>query len=76
MQILWRELVVVMYYGLCVAEILRKCQSEGMEKNTPIFEETMRDLERLSIRRDTVGRWTEAIPETGWYQDKNGNLYQ
>jgi len=47
-----------------------------MEKNTPIFEETMRDLERLSIRRDTVGRWTEAVPEAGWYQDKNGNLYQ
>jgi hypothetical protein len=47
-----------------------------MEKNTPIFEETMRNLERLSIRRDTVGRWTEAVPEAGWYQDKNGNLYQ
>jgi hypothetical protein len=47
-----------------------------MEKNTPIFEETMRDLERLSIRRDTVGRWTEDVPEAGWYQDKNGNLYQ
>jgi hypothetical protein len=42
----------------------------------PIFEETMRNLDKLSIRRDTVGRWTEDVPETGWYQDKSGNLYQ
>jgi len=42
----------------------------------PIFEETMRGLERLKVRRDSVGRWTEDVPETGWYQDKSGNLYK
>jgi hypothetical protein len=41
----------------------------------PIFEETMRDLERLKVRRDSVGRWTEDVPEAGWYQDRDGTLY-
>jgi hypothetical protein len=42
----------------------------------PIFEETMRSLDRLSIRRDDLGRWTDGINKAGWYQDKSGNLYQ
>ena len=73
--ILKRELVAVMYYGLRLAEILRKCQGEAMRKDTPIFEQTVRDTERLRVGRDSVGRWTEDVPEAGWYQDADGTLY-
>jgi hypothetical protein len=46
-----------------------------MNKNIPIFEETMRKFEGLGLLRDERGRWIEAVPEAGWYQDRDGNLY-
>jgi len=46
-----------------------------MRKDTPIFEQTVRDTERLRVGRDSVGRWTEDVPEAGWYQDADGTLY-
>jgi len=41
----------------------------------PIFEETMKKFDNLSFLRDDKGRWTTEIPEAGWYQNKDGQLY-
>jgi hypothetical protein len=46
-----------------------------MSKDIPIFEETMKKFENLGFLRDEKGRWSEAVPEAGWYQDRDGNLY-
>lgn len=41
----------------------------------PVFEETMRQLGDLGIRRDSVGRWTHVEVAEGWYQSLGGTLY-
>ena len=42
----------------------------------PMFEESMKKFENLSFLRDDKGRWTTEIPETGWYQNKSGDLFK
>jgi hypothetical protein len=46
-----------------------------MNKDIPIFEETMKKFENLSFLRDDKGRWTAEVPEAGWYQNVGGQLY-
>ena len=41
----------------------------------PIFEETLRSMNKLNIRRDEIGRWTHVEVEQGWYQSLSGQLY-
>lgn len=41
----------------------------------PVFKETLEKYQNLSFLRDGYGRWTTENPETGWYQDREGKLY-
>lgn len=41
----------------------------------PVFEEMLKKHENLSIVRDGYGRWTTEVLEAGWYQDRQGRLY-
>lgn len=44
--------------------------------DVPVFEETVKAYEALQFLRDDKGRWTQLDIKAGWYQDKQGNLYQ
>lgn len=45
------------------------------EVNLPIFDELLAKYESLSFLRDDKGRWTPEIPEAGWYQNGEGQLF-
>lgn len=36
----------------------------------------LEDFQNLEFLRDDKGRWTQVVAKEGWYQDRNGNLYQ
>jgi hypothetical protein len=52
---------------------MREQKHRGVD--IPIFEETMKKFESLSFLRDEKGRWAAEVPEAGWYQNKDGQLY-
>lgn len=41
----------------------------------PVFEDTLKQYERLHFLRDKYGRWTEGDLKEGWYQNGEGQLY-
>jgi len=47
-----------------------------MNKDAPIFEETIKAYRNLGMLRDDTGRWIEHDLKAGWYQDGGGNLYR
>jgi hypothetical protein len=50
-----------------------------MDKDAPIFEETIKAYQNLEFLRDDKGRWIgfpDLGPKAGWYQDVQGTLYR
>lgn len=45
------------------------------KQDIPIFEETMKQYEKLDFLRDRYGRWTTMDVKEGWYQNAGGQLY-